>query len=189
MNFLAHIFLSDTPACRVGNFIADTLPISKRQHLPKEIQRGIQRHLEIDAFTDSHRNFKQAKKLLFPHYRHYAGVILDIYNDYFLHKYWDQYSTQTAESLISEFYRDMRASYAILPSEVQQLFDYAVERRWLYKYKSYVGLDEIFAGMDRRTQLKSSMSSATRELRQYEHELGEHFQILFKDSLIQFPQH
>lgn len=67
MNFLAHIFLSDNqPGLLVGNFIADSLKPAHKADLPVPVQQGVALHLAIDHFTDSHQEFKLAKKYSSP---------------------------------------------------------------------------------------------------------------------------
>ena len=93
MNFLAHLYLSQNNTdILIGNFIADHVKGSQFYNYSKEIQQGILLHREIDLFTDTHPIVKQSMQRLHKRYRHYNGVIIDIFYDYFLAKNWSKYS-------------------------------------------------------------------------------------------------
>ena len=83
MNFLAHVYLSgkNVPLA-VGNLIADRVKGNTLDGFPPVIQKGILLHRKIDHFTDHHENFKACVQLLFPVYRHYSRVIVDMYFDH-----------------------------------------------------------------------------------------------------------
>ena len=93
MNFLAHLYLSkNNKNILIGNFIADAVKGSDFKKFPEEIQAGILLHREIDNYTDTHLIVRNSKRRLNLHYRHYKGVIIDIFYDHFLAKNWHQYS-------------------------------------------------------------------------------------------------
>ena len=84
MNFLAHIYLSgeDTPLM-IGNFIGDFVKGNEYKNFPADIQNGVLLHREIDSYTDSHEIVLESKKRLREKYRHYSGVITDIFYDHY----------------------------------------------------------------------------------------------------------
>ena len=104
MNFLAHLYLSgDNPKVKVGNFIGDFVKGKNlKDRFEADIARGIGLHREIDWFTDTHSIVKQSKDRLRPKYRHYSGVIVDIFYDHFLAKNWDRYSKQLLPDFAEE---------------------------------------------------------------------------------------
>ena len=84
MNFLAHLYLSQNNSnILIGNFIADHIRGNNFSHLSKEIQQGIILHREIDTFTDAHKVVRKSKRRLHERYRHYDGVIIDIFFDHY----------------------------------------------------------------------------------------------------------
>ena len=94
MNYLAHLVLSgDDDFIRIGNFIADSIKGKKYKTYPKNIQKGILLHRQIDLFTDNDDIVKRSKKRLHNRYGHYKGVIIDILYDHFLAKNWVKYSS------------------------------------------------------------------------------------------------
>ncbi len=77
----------------VGNFIADSIKGNPFNQYDKEIVIGIRMHREIDTFTDSHYIVKESKARLYSNYGKYSPVIVDIFYDYFLAKYWSIYES------------------------------------------------------------------------------------------------
>ena len=92
MNFLAHFYLSGTSETLVvGNFLGDMVRKVEWEHYSPEIVEGIKMHQEIDRFTDTHSLVKANKALLIPKHKHFSGVILDIFYDYFLANSWNNH--------------------------------------------------------------------------------------------------
>ena len=116
MNFLAHIFLSDNNLqLLLGNFFADHIKGNKFSHFPNEIQQGIHLHRAIDTFTDAHEIVRKSKRRLHERYRHYDGVIIDIFYDHFLAKNWKYYSAIPLDIYASSFYDLLAKHDSILP--------------------------------------------------------------------------
>ena len=85
MNFLAHIYLSfEDTDLTIGNFIGDFVKGNELDNYSDSIKKGIQLHRAIDSYTDSHEVVQKSKERLRDKYRHYSGVIVDIYYDHFL---------------------------------------------------------------------------------------------------------
>jgi len=68
----------------VGNLISDFVKGKKKFDFPPGIQNGITLHRAIDTFTDAHEATKKAKEFFRPHYRLYAGALVDVIFDHFL---------------------------------------------------------------------------------------------------------
>src|SRR6056300_851441 len=105
MNFLAHVFLSGADFdLAVGNLIADKIKGNNINHYPAAVQKGIVLHRAIDTFTDTHPNFKNCVSTLFPTYRHYSRVIVDMYFDHFLALHWDRFHAVPLVDFSADFY-------------------------------------------------------------------------------------
>ena len=82
MNFLAHLHLSgNDPNILVGNFIGDFVKGKQVNSFEPGIAKGILLHRAIDYFTDKHEVVAKSKGRLREKYRHYSGVIIDIFYD------------------------------------------------------------------------------------------------------------
>ncbi len=186
MNYLAHIYLSgDNNEIAIGNFISDSVRGNKYKSFPKEIQKGILLHREIDTYTDAHEIFRRSTKRLHKNYGHYAGVIVDIYYDHFLAKNWMDYSNIPLEEYTTNFYKVLQDNFDVLPPRVQNLMPYMLKDNWLLAYASIEGISRVLHGMSKRTKHNSKMDLATRELKEYNDLFENEFKLFFKE-LIEF---
>jgi acyl carrier protein phosphodiesterase len=167
MNFLAHLYLSgDNPRLMVGNFIGDF--VKGRNALEKfdpEIARGILLHRSIDEFTDTHPVVAASKNRLRPKYRHYAGVIVDVFYDHFLASNWNLYHAEPLPSYASRAYNLVESFEPILPEEVKYMLPYMVSGNWLVNYAKLEGIHRALSGMARRTSFNSKMEEAVHDLK------------------------
>ena len=171
----------------LGNFMADSIRGEAYKTYPEDIQKGILLHREIDTFTDAHPVVRQSTKRLHPHYGHYSGVIVDIFYDHFLAKNWKTFSNVPLEDYVATFYKHLENNADIVPTRVQRLMPYMIAENWLYNYSKMEGIQRVLNGMNRRTENKSKMNEATRELKLFYREFEEEFNLFFKD-LIQFSK-
>ena len=189
MNFLAHIYLSgDSNAVTIGNFIADGIRGKDYKNYPTDIQKGILLHREIDTFTDAHKTVRQSTKRLHKNYGHYSGVIVDILYDHFLAKNWANYSDIPLEKYVNDFYYVLEDHFEILPLRIQRMMPYMISGNWLLSYASIDGIAKVLAGMNRRTNNRSKMNLAVKELETYYEEFQNEFTLFF-DELIAFANH
>lgn len=187
MNFLAHLYLAKNPQGQIGNFIADAIKGKQYRHLPLKIQKGIIHHRAIDTYTDQHPIVKRSKQRLNPKYRHFKGVIIDIFYDHFLAKNWCQYSSISLEKFSQEHYQLLENNFDILPKKTQHLLPYMKEQNWLYNYRSVEGISQILWGMNKRTKGISQMDLAQEDLKNSYLEFEEDFTQFFKE-LMQYSE-
>ena len=184
MNFLAHLYLSkNNTNLMIGNFIADHIRGNNYESFSKEIQQGIFLHREIDTFTDAHKIVRKSKRRLHARYRHYDGVIIDIFYDYFLAKNWSDYSEIPLDVYTNSIYSLFDEIKLNLPAKSQQFIKYMIEYDILFNYKYKDGIEKVLNGMNRRTKGKSQMNLAIEDLRNLEAELEEDFTLFFKDLI------
>lgn len=182
MNFLAHIYLSgDNEYIKIGNFMADGIRGNDYKLLLPEIQKGVILHRAIDTFTDAHPIFRKSTKRLHPRYHHFAGVIVDMFYDHFLASNWHEYSDQTLESYVEDFYQSLQTHRMLLTTKTVQMMPYMIEQNWLVSYKEISGIARIMAQMDHRTDYHSQMSHATEELTALYDEFKHEFTVFFAD--------
>jgi acyl carrier protein phosphodiesterase len=166
MNFLAHAYLSgDNTKILVGNFIGDF--VKGRQAVDsyeREIALGINLHRFIDAFTDTHSIVHESKKRLRQKYRHYANVIVDIFYDHFLAKYWDDFHKTPLKEYAPWVYATVMSYDNVLPQGVKYMLPYMSTGNWLYNYRKTEGIARALSGMSQRTTHDSKMDEATEDL-------------------------
>jgi acyl carrier protein phosphodiesterase len=165
----------------IGNFIADHIPGNHFEHFDLEIQQGIFLHRQIDTYTDKHKITRKSKRRLHERYRHYDGVIIDIFYDHFLAKNWHQYSTIPLAVYVQSVYQLLEQNIDILPEKTKELLPFMVKYNWLYNYQFFEGIESVLKGMNRRTNGKSKMDLAIEDLHVLYTELEEDFTLFFED--------
>ena len=182
MNFLAHLYLSfDNKELMIGNFIADAIRGNKFNSFSSEIQKGIILHRNIDTFTDEHPIVRKSKRRLHERYRHYDGVIIDMFFDHFLAKNWKEYSNIPLIVYSESFYKLLHKNYPILPPKTQEMLPYIEKYNWLYNYQFMKGMQSVLEGMNKRTKLKSQMNMAINDLEVKYEEFEQDFRLFFDD--------
>ena len=167
MNFLAHIFLSgDDEEVMIGNFIADAVKGKNYLGYSDGIIKGVLLHRRIDAFTDSHVVVGESKRRLRPKYRKYAGVIVDMYYDHFLSKYWENYSEVSLSQFVGNAYQVFQSRIDCLPSRIQLMLPHMIEFDWLKNYAHLEGITGALGGLSRRARYDSGMEYAVSDLKQ-----------------------
>ena len=165
MNFLAHLYLSGNDEDMIlGNFIADMVKGRKIYGYDPKIVEGIHLHRKIDRFTDTHPVFRKSKVRLREKYRLYSGVVVDMYYDHFLAKYWSDYSYNDLKAFAGKAYSILKDNLDILPERARFIFPYMVEHNWLVNYADLESLKQNFGGMARRTPFDSGMEEAVGDL-------------------------
>lgn len=167
----------------IGNFIADHVRGNHFEHFNKEIQQGIFFHREIDTFTDAHQIVRNSKRRLHKRYRHYDGVIIDIFFDYFLAKNWNEYSAIPLSIFTETVYLLFKRKAIELPIKSQNFIKYMIEYDILYNYQFKEGIQKVLNGMNNRTKGKSQMNLAIEDLSIHEKELENDFKLFFKDLI------
>ncbi|HEX9650089.1 MAG TPA: ACP phosphodiesterase [Cyclobacteriaceae bacterium] len=165
MNLLAHLHLSgDSDNIRIGNFIGDFVRGNPKGVFPPLVCKGILMHRMIDEYTDQHEIVRASKSKLKGKYRHYSGVIVDIFYDHFLAVNWNTFSKQSLEEFTQECYSLLNDHQEILPPKVNYMIKYMVKENWLFNYRHLEGIGRSLFGMSRRTKFDSKMDQAIKEL-------------------------
>jgi acyl carrier protein phosphodiesterase len=182
MNYLAHIYLSfNDDQIKIGNFISDFIHGSKYENFPKSIQKGIQLHRKIDSYTDLHPIVRHSKRRLHKRYRHYDGVIIDIFMDHFLAKNWNLFSKIPLIKYESDFIILLEQNKEYLPDKVIKIIPYLKEQKWFSSYATINGISKTLIGVNKRTKGISKMDLAIQDLQDKYTEFESDFFIFFKD--------
>ena len=183
MNFLAHLYLSgDNTSVMLGNFIGDFVKGKNLiEKVGPEIAKGIELHREIDFFTDNHPVVTQSKKRLRPKYRHYSGVIVDVFYDHYLAKNWKDYHHQLLPEYANRVYNLIQKNNALLPERVNMMMPYMIKGNWLVNYATLDGIHRTLSGMTRRTPYESKMDESISDLKENYEEFKTEFITFFPE--------
>lgn len=189
VNFLAHAYLSfDDPKVLIGNFIGDFVRGSIVDIYEKDIVMGITLHRHIDKFTDQHPLVKEAQQVLKPLYGRYGCVITDMYFDYFLGKYWDDYHPLPLEQFAQNTYSTLEKYREALPENFLITFQHMKQYNWLYSYSTMDGIRRALTGLSQRARFDSKMETAHIFLDDNYEFMKKCFVVFFED-LVKFSQH
>jgi acyl carrier protein phosphodiesterase len=165
----------------IGNFIGDFVKgRSAIDQFHPSIIKGIELHRSIDEFTDSHAVVTESKNRLRPKYRHYSGVIVDIFYDHFLAKQWDSYHPELLPDFADKAYSIIQSHDEILPEQVKFMMPYMIKGNWLVNYSKVEGIERALSGMARRTRFESKMEQSTADL-------VEHYDLFAQEFSTFFP--
>jgi acyl carrier protein phosphodiesterase len=168
MNFLAHLYLAgDSEPLIIGNFIGDFVKGQLKNQYCPEILKGISLHREIDYFTDNHPIVLESKMRLRSRYRHYSGVLVDIYYDHLLAVNWSVYSQVSLERFTEKNYALLMEKFKILPDKVKYMLPYMIKENWLLNYREMEGIRRSLHGMAKRTKFNSGLETGTSDLIEY----------------------
>jgi len=184
MNFLAHIYLSgDSEDILLGNFIADMVKGKQIENFHQGIVDGFMLHRKIDTFTDNHPIIEQSKIRIRNKYRLYSGVVVDMYYDHFLSKYWYDFSKQSLTRFVKQAYHILLKNYFLLPMRAKNVLPYMVASNWLVNYGDLDRLHGYFEGMAQRTMFKSGMEDAVEDLVKYYDDFENEFRTFFPELI------
>ncbi|PCJ82469.1 MAG: ACP phosphodiesterase [Flavobacteriales bacterium] len=182
MNYLAHFYLSgNNVEIIIGNYIGDAVKGGNFSNYSNGVRQGIVLHRKIDAFTDSHEIVKESKAHLRKKYRHYAGVIVDVFYDHFLAKNWDGYSDELLDDFSKKMYLLLEKRKATFPYKSQLFLQYMVANNILVNYAKLQGIQQVFNGLAHRTKFDSKMENAV-------HDLKKDYEIYEKEFQAFFPE-
>ena len=181
MNYLAHIALSgDSELIKIGNFIADGVKGKKYELFPEDIQKGILLHRQIDWFTDNDEVVRKSKRRLNVQYGHYKGVIIDILYDHFLAKNWKLYFHTPLQVFTHAFYKILEDNIDVLPERAKYATSYMIKDDWLTNYAKIEGIEKVLIGMNNRTEGRSKMNLAIKDLKDHYNDFDQDFTIFFE---------
>jgi len=182
MNFLAHILLSGTNIeVQLGNFMGDAIKGKDYLDYPDDIRKGILLHRQIDSFTDMHELVHQSKKRLHPRYGHYAGVLIDIFYDYFLSQNWHHFSTTPLPEFIATFYTNVQLKQALLPKRTQRMIPPMIAQNWLTKYGNIDGLTRVLNGMEKMIKHNIPLHLGVNDIQVQHDALNQDFMLFFPE--------
>lgn len=190
MNFLAHLHLAEpTPASRLGSLLGDFVrgfPWDDRY--PEAVWQGIVEHRYVDSFTDRHPVWQCSRDLLPQEMRRYAGIIVDIFYDYFLHRHWSQFSPgQSLPDFVEEVHGQLREGLHWAPGEAVEAIEAMMEQGWLQEYASLDGIDLTLRRVSQRSPIVAPISNGIEILRDHLTAFEKHFLEFYPDLVSHMP--
>ncbi|MBZ0138005.1 MAG: ACP phosphodiesterase [Planctomycetes bacterium] len=186
MNYLAHMLLSDgTPEALLGNLAGDFVRGVDVSTMTPAMQAGVKLHRAVDRFTDSHPAVQQSRARLPQHWRHYRGVLVDVFYDHFLARNFEALGGEALDTFATRVYSALNEHAEALPPRLKRAAPIMIERDWLRAYTHFEGLEIVLQGMSRRARRDVALHESVGALRQNYTELRADFENFFP-QLVQF---
>ena len=187
MNYLAHAYLSGSnDALLVGNFIADHLRGNDFSAFPAGVIEGIKLHRQIDTFTDAHPEFKQAKRLFYEGYEKHSGILVDIYFDHLLGKYFDRFSPLGLAAFSQQVYRVYTSHSELLPTGSSRFLDYVIRNNIYHAYSEPEGISTVLFHLSQRIRHNVNLHESMLLFNAHQDTMKLHFERFMNDIVTEF---
>ncbi|MCB9893638.1 MAG: DUF479 domain-containing protein [Planctomycetes bacterium] len=170
-----------TPKGLVGNLAGDFVRGVDVASMPRHLQDGVALHRAVDRFTDAHPLVMQSRARLPQRWRHYRGVLVDVFYDHFLARDFESHVGEPLDGFAGRVYTALRDQHETLPPRLQRAAPAMIEHDWLRAYAHVEGLEAVLRGMSRRARREVALDAATADLR-------EHYAAFERDFAEFFPQ-
>jgi acyl carrier protein phosphodiesterase len=186
MNFLAHILLSGSKegvvmGNYVGDFIKGRLTDERTANWNPDYVTGLKLHRFIDFFTDHHEVVREATHKAALSQGKLAGIVMDIYFDYFLAKHFDRFSTEPLHVYTRNAYALIDRNKSLIPEHMVQMVAAMIRQDWLMSYATLDGVDLTFSRLSRRATYLLPLRNAMLELKENEDFYSDKFFTFFPE--------
>jgi acyl carrier protein phosphodiesterase len=165
MNYLMHLFLSGSdPEILVGNMMGDFVKGRLDDRFSPGIRRGLEIHRKIDSFAAGNEYFLRSKHCIDPCFGHFRAVLVDIFYDHFLARYWEKFSPVNFEEFIRSSHQTLSRYEAQLPPLLLDLLPRMFSRHWLIAYRETAGIETALRRMSQRVIRANPLAEGAVEL-------------------------
>lgn len=170
MNYLAHLFLSPPGedallGSLLGDFVKGPLTSQRiSERYSAQITRAIALHRKIDSYTDSHPAVRASWNRVSKSRRRFAGVMVDIFYDHYLAKYWSEFNDQPLCEFTDDFYTILARRRAEMPERLQGIANSMIELDWLGSYARVESVRTALDRISRRLRRENTLVGSADEL-------------------------
>ena len=189
MNYLAHLYLSEpNEDAWLGSLLGDFVKGPLDGRYGEDITRAIALHRKIDSFTDAHPVVLRSKSRVSADRRRYAGIMIDMFYDHFLAKYWHEFQDEPLAEFSARIYAMLGQRHAMLPERLQRMAPMMAQWNWLASYADVQSIHTALDRMGRRLKRQNRLLDSADELLEHYAELESDFRI-FMPQVLQFARH
>lgn len=176
MNYLFHLYLCDhSPEGFLGSLMGDFVKGRLDDTYPNSIRRGIELHRRIDSFAHSNATVRRSLQRLDPSYRHYRGILVDIFYDHFLARNWSRHADLPLADFARRVYRALETHHPMLPPGLQRIAPRMIAHNWLESYRDLDTVDVVLGRIAARISRPNPLAGGIVELRRHYQGLEEDF--------------
>ena len=123
-------------------------------------------HRAVDAYTDSHPEWRKSRNRLSPGRRRYAGIIVDVFYDHFLARNWETFSSNgdSLDEFVARCHADLRKRRDVTPPEVLPIFKRMADEDWLGSYLEMEGIAQALNRISLRSPVLGPVRGSIVEL-------------------------
>ncbi len=163
MNYLAHLFLSDScDDALIGGLLGDFVKGNPAGRYNAIMAESILLHRKVDTFADAHPVPRASRNRIDGRRRRFAGVIIDVCYDHFLARHWQRFSGEGLAVFTHRVYAVLHRHRAMLPKRLNRILPVMVAEDWLGGYahieRVAVTLDRIASRLSSGSQFKGAIA-------------------------------
>ena len=165
MNYLFHLYLSDpAPASLVGSLMGDFVKGRLYDRFPPDIARAVLLHRQVDSYAATHPAVRRSRQRLDPAFGHYRGVLVDVYYDHFLARFWERYSPEPLAAFARRVYRALEDLSPHIPVGMRPMAERMAAEDWLTSYSREETVGRVLARMAGRLSRPNPLGAGGAEL-------------------------
>lgn len=149
MNYFAHLHIASlTQTSWAGNLLGD-FPVQAAD-LEEDLLEGWRLHQAVDVWVDDHQASQTFRALPRQGRRRFAGIVQDIAMDYWLIRYWSNFSDEALSTFCQRAVRGLAEDKARCPSRLQGMIQSLQETNWLANLGRQEGVEKAIYSIMRR---------------------------------------
>ena len=120
--------------------------------------------------------------------RRYAGIVVDIYYDFFLHRHWNRFSPNLElNDFIASVHEDLEGILDQAPAVAREAIEAMMEQSWLLEYSTLEGIDRTLHRVSQRSPILISIFETSEILSGQLPGMEKHFLAFYPDLLAYMP--
>ena len=166
----------------LGDFVKGPLTnVDVTARYRPEATRAMALHRKIDSYTDAHPVVTESRHRVTRERRRFAGIMIDIFYDHFLAKYWEEFHPVPLATFAFDFYAMLSRRHAELPERLQRVANSMIEFDWLGSYAHLESIDTALNRLSQRLRRGDALVGSAEELRQNYAEMENDFRRFLPD--------
>lgn len=135
-----------------------------KKKLPKTIERGIKNHIAVDKYTDTHSKVLELRTLFSSEKRRFAGIILDVLFDHFLHLHWNKFTNLDKWDTINISYESFQKKECYMPDRMKKVTKYMIQNDWLGSYYELTSIGYVLDRLAERVSFSNNFCGSINEI-------------------------
>ncbi len=168
----------------MGDFVKGPLTSSAISgRYSADMTHAIALHRKIDSYTDLHPVVRESWGRVSKGRRRFAGVMVDIFYDHYLAKYWSDFHDSPLSEFTGDFYAILARRRSEMPERLQRITDSMIGLDWLGSYANVNSVREALNRISQRLRRENTLFDSADELLDNYAEMELDFRRFLPDAL------